>query len=338
MNQSTFKLTREHGFLALLAVILFFATVFDKKDLSLGLVDIYFFTNYLIASLLISYLFLPRLFYNKKYILFIIALLLTLGAVLYIEEFVLEKIFYPDSRGKTFLGIVPTIFDIIPTIAIFVGFKLGWDTQIKQSEVEQLNARVAESQLQFLQSQINPHFLFNNLNNLYSYTLENSPKTPEIILELSGLLRYMLYDCKEPWVLLEKEVDYLANFIRLQELQLEGKGVVNLNIKGSLNGHRVAPLLFVVFVENSFKHSLSSMTENIAIDIDLKIMDNKLYFSCVNNYSEQANTEKLSHGIGLENVQTRLRLLYPNAHTLTIQSVEGQYRVELILDLNAAKK
>ncbi len=338
MSKSTFKFSREHGFLALLAVILFLATVFDKKNPTLALSDVCFFMNYFATALIISYVFLPRLLYKKKYTQFIIALLLTLGAALYIEEYVMEQIFYADSRGKTFSGIIPTLFDILPTISIFVGFKLAWDTQVKQSELEQLNTRVAESQLQFLQSQINPHFLFNNLNNLYSYTLENSPKTPEIILELSGLLRYMLYDCKEPWVLIEKEVDYLANFIRLQELQLEGKGIVNLNITGNLSGHRVAPLLFVVFVENSFKHSLSSMTEQIVIDIDLKIVDNKLYFSCINNFSEQANTEKLSHGIGLENVQTRLNLLYPNAHTLSIQSTKDQYRVDLILDLNAAKK
>ena len=337
-NKQPFKFSREHGFFALLGLILFLATVFDKKDPSLGFADFCFFFNYLVAALLISYVFVPRLLYKKKYLPFIIATLLTLGVTLYIEEFVLEQIFYPDTKGKFYLGIIRTLFDIIPTISIFVGFKLGWDAQVKQSELEQLNARVAESQLQFLQSQINPHFLFNNLNNLYSYTLENSPKTPQIILELSGLLRYMLYDCKEPWVLLEKEVDYLANFIRLQELQMEGKGTVNFHITGNLSGHRVAPLLFVVFVENSFKHSLSSMTEQIVIDIDLKIVDNKLYFSCINNYSEQANTEKLSHGIGLENVQTRLKLLYPDVHTLSIQSTEDQYRVDLILDLNAAKK
>ena len=338
MNRSTFKFSREHGYLALLAVILFLATVFDKKNPAVGLSDFCFFINYMIVAVLISYLFLPRFFYKKKYFQFALAILFILGVALYIEEFVLEQIFYPDSRGKTFLGIIPTLFDILPTISIFVGFKLGWDGQVKQSELEQLNTRVAESQLQFLQSQINPHFLFNNLNNLYSYTLENSPKTPALILELSGLLRYMLYDCKEPWVLLEKEVDYLTNFIRLQELQLEGKGVVNFSITGNLSGHRVAPLLFVVFVENSFKHSLSSMTEQILITIDLKIIDNKLYFSSTNNYSRQANTEKLSHGIGLENVQTRLNLLYPNAHTLSIQSTDDQYQVDLVLELNAAIK
>lgn len=338
MNKPSFKFSREHGFLALLAVILFLATVFDKKNPTVGLSELCFFINYMAAAVLISYVFLPHFFYKKKYFQFIIAILVTLGVALYIEEFVLEQIFYPNSRGKSFLGIIPTLFDILPTISIFVGFKLAWDAQVKQSEVEQLNTRIAESQLQFLQSQINPHFLFNNLNNLYSYTLENSPKTPEIILELSGLLRYMLYDCKERWVLLEKEVDYLTNFIRLQELQLEGKGTVEFNISGSLSQHRVAPLLFVVFVENSFKHSLSSMTEQIKIEIDLKIVDNKLYFSCLNNFSPQANTEQLSHGIGLENIQTRLELLYPNAHTLSIKNKENQFRVDLILDLNAAKK
>jgi len=339
MIKLPFKFSREYTYLALLAVILFLATVFDKKNPTLAFSDICFFINYMAAASLISYVFLPRFFYKKKYIHFIIALFLTLFVALCLEEFVLEKIFFGDSsRGKNFLGFIPTLFDVIPVISIFVGFKLGWDTQVKQSELEILNTRVAESQLQFLQSQVNPHFLFNNLNNLYSFSLENSPKTPEIILELSGLLRYMLYDCKEPWVLLEKEVDYLTNFIHLHELQLEEKGTIEFNITGNLSELRVAPLLFVVFVENSFKHSLSSMTDKIVIQIDLKIVENKLYFSCINNYSQQGNTEQLSHGIGLENVQTRLKLLYPDAHTLSIKNKENQYRVDLVLDLNAAKK
>ncbi len=338
MNKPLFRFSKEHGFLALLTFILFLATVFDKKAPALALSDFCFFLNYLIIALLISYQYIPKFLYKKKYAHFIIALLLTLGIGLYFEEYILEKIFFADSRGKAFSGIIPTLFDIIPVISIFVGFKLGWDAQVKQSEVEQLNTKIAESQLEFLQSQINPHFLFNNLNNLYAYSLENSPKAPKIILGLSGLLRYMLYDCKERMVLLEKEVKYLTNFIHLNELQLEEKGTVEFNISGSLNEYRVAPLLFLVFVENSFKHSLSSMTENIFIKIDLKVLDNKLYFSCLNNFSQQTNTEKLSHGIGLENVQTRLKLLYPNAHTLSIQNHENQYKVDLILELNTIEK
>ncbi len=338
MNKPIFRFSKEHVFLALLTLILFLATVFDKKSPALVFSDICFFLNYLMVALLINYVYIPRFFYPKKYAQFIIALVLTLGLALYTEEFILEKIFFADSRGKTFLGVIPTLFDILPVISIFVGFKLGWDAQVKQSEVEKLNTRMAESQLAFLQSQINPHFLFNNLNNLYAHTLENSPKTPEIILELSGLLRYMLYDCKEYWVPLEKEVEYLTNFVRLQELQMEGKGTVDFTISGDFYNKKVAPLLFVVFVENSFKHSLSSMTEKISIAIDLKVIENKLFFSCKNNYSKQANTEQLSQGIGLENVQTRLELLYPKAHTLDINSTENEYQVDLILDLNAAKK
>jgi len=338
MNKPLFKLSREHGFLGLLALVLFFATVFDKKAPTIVFSDFCFFMNYMAVALLISYVYVPRFLYKKKYPQFILALLLSLGFGLYIEEFILEKIFFADSRGKTFLGIIPTLFDIIPVISVFVGFKLGWDAQVKQSEVEKLNTRVAESQLQFLQSQINPHFLFNNLNNLYAYSIENSPKTPGIILELSGLLRYMLYDCKESWVLLKKEVEYLTNFIQLQKLQMEGRGIVDFSISGDFQEHKVAPLLFVVFVENSFKHSLSSITEEIKIEIDLKIIENKLYFSCSNNYSKQANTERLSHGIGLENVQTRLKLLYPNAHSLKINSADNKYQVDLVLDLNAVKK
>lgn len=109
---------------------------------------------------------------------------------------------------------------------------------------------VAESRMQFLKSQINPHFLFNNLNNLYAYALENSPKTPKIILELSALLRYMLYDCQADYVPLAKEIKCLNDFINLQELQIENRGTIEFNISGKAENQLVAPLILIVFIEN----------------------------------------------------------------------------------------
>ena len=204
MQQLAQRFSKEFLFQSILIVILFLAIVFDKRNPSLNLSDVLFFTNYVISALFISYILLPRFFYTKQYSYFVSGTLLSLLVVILIEEFILEKLFFPDNRGKIFHGVFPTLLDVLPIIVILVGFKFGWDAQRKQTELEQLNTKVAESQLQFLQSQVNPHFLFNNLNNLYAYALESSPKTPRIILELSSLLRYMLYDCKAKWVPLDK--------------------------------------------------------------------------------------------------------------------------------------
>ena len=145
------------------------------------------------------------------------------------------------------------------------GFKFGWDALGKQQEVDELKIAVKESELQFLKTQINPHFLFNNLNNLYSYAIEQSPETPEIILELSGLLRYMLYECKEDFVPLTKEVDQLENFISLSEMQVEERGSVKFSTQNILANFKIAPLILIVFIENAFKHSTASQVDNLSL-------------------------------------------------------------------------
>lgn len=328
------RTSKEFLYQLILISILFLATVFDHRGAEFKWSEFWFFINYVVSALFISYVLLPRFFYPKKFIPFILGVIASLAVVILVEEWILEKIYYPDSRGTSFPGVIRTLLEVAPIILILLGFKFGWDAQQKQTQVERLNTKVAESQLQFLQSQINPHFLFNNLNNLYAYALENSPKTPSIILELSNLLRYMLYDCKDKWVPLAKEVEYLANFVQLQELQVEDRGTVDFLIKGDTTGKYIAPLLLVVFVENSFKHSTSSMTKDISIKIEVEIIGDVLKFHCANTFSGNGNTENLSKGIGLANVQTRLDLLYPNAHTLNIRTEENRYLVDLELQLN----
>ncbi|MGB0175995.1 MAG: sensor histidine kinase [Owenweeksia sp.] len=202
--------------------------------------------------------------------------------------------------------------------------------------MEQLQSVVKESELQYLRSQINPHFLFNNLNNLYAYALEQSPKTPEIILELSGVLRYMLYECQERYVSLSKEVEQLRNFVNLSRMQFEDRGEIRLSVKETGEDYQIAPLILPVFVENACKHSLSSQSDNISISIELSLKDNgELQFVCENTFSPESNTDRLSRGIGLENVQKRLELLYPDAYHLNINTTGNVYRVELYLQLHS---
>ncbi|MEM9920636.1 MAG: histidine kinase [Bacteroidota bacterium] len=318
-----------------LHVIVFLFFSFDSDNPAIKMHQIVFFVTYASGAFLINYLLLPRFYYQKRYLPFFFYVALILGGLIFMEECVLEQIYFPDTRGKKFPGVFYTLLDILPLIAILIGFKFAWDALGKQREVEALRTTVKEGELQFLKSQINPHFLFNNLNNLYSYAIENSPKTPQIILELSGVLRYMLYECKEKFVPLAKEVKQLKNFINLNEMQIEERGEVRFSSQGNVADYQIAPLILIVFIENAFKYSTASQAADILIDIRIDLSEEGvLFFKCVNSFQAQSNVDKLSHGIGLKNVKKRLHLLYPDAHQLDISARDGIYEVHLSMSLS----
>ena len=262
---------REILFQIVLHALVFIFYAINKKHPYVEEFQIPFFLNYAFTAFVINYALLPRFFYKKKYLYFALYLVIMIAMALYVEEFVLEQIYFADTKGKKFLGVFFTLIDILPVTTILVGFKFAWDALIKQREVDELKIAIQESELQFLNSQINPHFLFNNLNNLYSYAIVNSPKTPSIILELSAVLRYMLYECKEKYVPLAKEVKQLENFINLNEMQIEERGEVVFSKKNIESGFQIAPLILMVFIENAFKHSTASQSEDIKIEVSLEL-------------------------------------------------------------------
>lgn len=293
-----------------------------------------FFANYFVAAIIINYILLPVFYYRKRMILFAVAFSVVVGIVILVDEFVLEQIFYPDTRGTHFPGFLFTLVETLPIIIIMVAFKLAWDSNLKQSELERLKGLMKESEIQFLKSQINPHFLFNNLNNLYSYAIDFSPKTPSIILELSAVLRYMLYDCKEDFVGLTREVQHLENYVALYRLQIENRGRIRFTKEIANLNFSIPPLILIVFVENAFKHSSGSQTVNLDIDACVSVSEEgKLTFFCKNNYSLNYQSVGLAKGIGLENVRKRLNLQYPNAHELEIQDDGKIFNVKLTMQL-----
>ena len=295
---------KELLFQVLLHGIVFIFYSYDRRNPQIEPYQIVFFSTYAAAALVINYLLLPKFLYRKKPLLFIFWVVVVLAGVIFLEETVIEQIYFPDTRGQRFLGVFFSLWGVLPVITVLSGFKFAWDALRKQGEVESLKSTIRESELKFLKSQINPHFLFNNLNNLYSYAIVQSPQTPEIILQLSSVLRYMLYECQEKYVPLSKEVQQLGNFTQLYEMQIEERGVVNFSVEVDEPDYRIAPLILIVFIENAFKHSQASQSENIRIDIRIVLSEEgELSFSCQNNFEAVANTENLSRGIGLENVQ-----------------------------------
>lgn len=322
----------EIGLLVFIALAFFFGTSF-REGQEINWTRLLFLFNYLLAALIINYVLLPNYYYKGRYMFFAVgAVLVVIGSVV-IDEFVLEKIFFPDTRGSQFAGLFFNFIRSLPMIMLFVGSKFAWDAQQKERELSVLKEAINDSQLQFLKSQINPHFLFNSLNNLYSYALVQSEKTPGIILELSSLLRYMLYDCRESYVPLDKEAKYIDDFIKLQSLQIEDRGDVSFTTSGNFKETMIAPLILIVFIENCFKHSTSSQSDKIKIDVHLGLEDNVVHLRCQNSHDKSSNTDNLTEGIGLENVKTRLNLLYPDKHELSIHQSDDMYTVDLKINI-----
>lgn len=325
---------KELVFQIVLLILVFLFYSFDRDNPGFRWHNLVFFFTYALAAAIIGYYLMPRFLYRKKYWQFFGYVVLVVAGVMLLEELVLEQLFFPGTkRARNFPGVFFTLMGVLPIITILSGFKFGWDALRKQEQIEELKSTVQESELQFLRSQINPHFLFNNLNNLYSYALEGSTKTPEIILELSGLLRYMLYESMEKFVPLQKEIEQLHNFIKLYKLQIEDRGTVRFEAQDITSGYKIAPLILIVFIENAFKHSQAGQSENIKIDIDLQMKEGTLHFKCVNNYEAAEALEPVAAGIGLKNVQKRLQLLYPDRHELQIHKEPKSFEVRLTLKL-----
>lgn len=223
---------------------------------------------------------------------------------------------------------------IIPAISTIVRIPLDW---IKiQKEKKDLITKNIQTELQYLKNQINPHFLFNTLNNLYALTLKKSDYAPEVVLKLSDMMRYMLYECNEKWVPLTKEIQYIKNYVELEKIRLSKNAQIEVTVEGDPEGILVAPLLFIPFIENSFKHGLKTSLDGAYIHAQFIIRSETVEFVVENSRSEmQAGFQKNTKvgGIGLANVKKRLELLYPEMHQLKTHESPDSFEIHLFLFL-----
>ncbi|HOY12087.1 MAG TPA: histidine kinase [Saprospiraceae bacterium] len=208
---------------------------------------------------------------------------------------------------------------------------------IRSQKVKQeLKSENLQSELKFLKSQINPHFLFNTLNSLYALTLKKSDLAPEIVLRLSEMMRYMLYECNEKQVPLEKEVNYMINYLELEKLRHGNKFHVEVHVGGEIKNQKIAPLMFIPFIENCFKHGLNHQISEGFVKINLTGHPENVDIIIENSKAPilPSRGEKKSGGIGLVNVKRRLELLYPNQYSLDIMDHPNSYTVNLKINLN----
>lgn len=219
-------------------------------------------------------------------------------------------------------------------VLIFFGFFIA---VIRSAIGEKMNAlMLAEqkkgSELSLLRSQVSPHFLFNTLNNMYSLSINRPNQMPALLLKLSELLRYSVYEADQPMVQLKDELDYIRNYIDLENIRSADRLSLTVNLPDVPLNVKIAPMLLIVFVENAFKHARNTLESEIQIIINCKVVNENIYFEVANSYSDKGakdTTEKHSSGFGIANVTKRLDLLYPSEYELKQTCPENQFKVEL---------
>ena len=201
--------------------------------------------------------------------------------------------------------------------------------------LQEIESERNKAELKALRSQINPHFLFNSLNSIYSLARKNSKEVPEKIVQLSDLLRHIIYDSDRDFIPLEKEIGMIRNYITLQNLRTDEQHKINLHVDGEVKEKMVAPMVILPFVENSFKHGLKGGADNAFVNILLTVSDHKLELEIANSKGKSAGETDLRYqGIGIENVRKRLEMLYPGRHKLKITETEQTFTVDLQIEIN----
>jgi len=326
--------------------VLFWLMVFSV-DLYSFYDSIYNFSAYMIITFLIEmivvyfniyflfnkYLVKGKIFYYSLYTLLTVCLYLAIDHYLFYDPMSVDYTNVETGEKHPVLisslgSLTAYAFRIFSVIGTAVGIKFFKRYFLEQKQIHAIKQDSLENELQYLKNQINPHFLFNSLNNIYVLSKKNQSTTSESILLLSDLLRYQLYDCTKKQVSLENEIDYLRNFLKLEELRKKNSDT-NLSIEGDTFQAQVSPFIFMPFIENAIKYS--GLTHNPKVDIQFKITDTQIHFLVFNNKADIVSVKKDS-GIGLNNVKRRLFLLYENAHKLQIEENNKSYTVNLVLD------
>ncbi|WP_271404975.1 sensor histidine kinase [Tenacibaculum soleae] len=229
---------------------------------------------------------------------------------------------FNDTFGKS-EGLVE--FIALYFILVFITIVYWIFKQIRT--IIRLKHEKAKTELLHLKSQVNPHFFFNMLNNLYGLVDKDSKKAQQLILKLSDMMRYSIYEGDKETVLLSEEITYLKNYIELHKMRYHKVIDIQFNIKTSKDDYEIMPLLFIILLENAFKHGVENLRENAYVHINLIAQNNEVNFEIENNFDTSQNNHEA--GIGLNNLKRRLELVYPKNHKLTTSSSDNTYKAKL---------
>lgn len=285
--------------------------------------------------------FLPRKI--KTFVLMLILATLVVSYIKIVSTFFLVTTDIYKETNRTDIQ----LFDFVYVAAVFIGelyvvavalsiqITINWiRARNRTNELEKVNL---ETELAFLKSQIQPHFFFNTLNNLYSLTLSNSDKAPETVLKLSELMSYVIYDAKQSRVPLVSEIKHIKNYLDLEKLRYGDRLKINFGVSGDIEGKELPPVLLLPFIENSFKHGTKLDDAVIPIDIQILVENDRLTFSCQNKKPDpefKANgIDSYKHGLGLQNTMRRLNLVFHEDYELQIADADDFYKITLNIPL-----
>ena len=290
-----------------------------------------------------SYYFLlfPKYLQQRKFTLSVlIGLLISVGVALLgylLLRYFIEsgRIIDMDSNGKpgrstaavvivamTLIGMVSGIVSLV-----IKGF-ITWFTEIKLNQA--LKEKTYEMEMALIKSQLDPHLLFNTINNIDALILKDVVAASDYLNKLSDIMRFMLYETKPDQILLAKEIEYIEKYIALQKIRTANKDYVQFTVTGNIGSKQIAPMTFIPFIENAFKHTNNKKLEN-AISISISVMAQKIEFTCENRFDSKPSVQQPDSGLGSGLIQKRLNLVYGEKHTLMIHKTDDLYRVNLTI-------
>ncbi|MFT3751256.1 MAG: histidine kinase [Agriterribacter sp.] len=305
---------------------------------------LFFYLNY--------YFLIPRFYFSEKYIAYFLLVLGCFFIISYIPQLVHldrgEQFPLPPHPMNPINPIAPTspmprrpiggrgpggdFFSMRQNISLFLSiffFSLMLRISNRWRRVEK---EKVDRELSYLKAQINPHFLFNTLNSIYALAINKSDDTATAVVKLSGMMRYVLSDAAQEYVPLEKEINYIRDYIELQELRFGESMRLDFMVKGDLHGKKIAPLILIAFVENAFKYGVNAEEESL-IDIAVNVTNNVLTMEIYNHKVKRNGNMDSQHGLGIANTKNRLELLYPSRHIIEIKNTEKDFTVLLTLNL-----
>jgi Histidine kinase len=314
------------------------AAPFQRQFITSVLLLLFFYFN--------NFWLLPNLYFRHRYLHYFISIVICYAFIrvapslivpdnaimIYLDEIGFNTRGRPTGPPQTvpwyfdFVRLNQPLFQFLMIVVLSIMFRIN--NRLKQSEKEKINA-----ELSYLKAQINPHFLFNTLNSIYSSAIrENAESTAAAIVRLSGMMRYVISEAHQEFVKLEKEISYISDYVELQKIRLGNTIDLTYKVTGVVTGKKIAPLILISFIENAFKHGINP-EENASIKIYIEINKEELKTDITNRKVNRVKSDEIENGIGIENTKNRLQLLYPSKHLLQIKETEKDYSVHLIISL-----
>jgi sensor histidine kinase YesM len=286
-----------------------------------------------------NYLLIPRLLYKKKYGLFVLVFVVMILTSSILKMYIIGEILgRPDLfrlnshtlKTRLYDNIIPHFFLVIAGAAV----KLIFDFLKMQQRVTEIAKEKAETELNFLKSQINPHFLFNSLNSVYFLIHKDNPAARQALHKFSDMLRYQLYEMNGEKIPIEKEITYLKDYMDLQQLRKDDRFEVRFDCSPDVKGFLIEPLLLIPFVENAFKHISNKDDSTNFVTVKMSRQNGSFAFEVENSRDPGIKNTEQAGGIGLNNVKRRLELLYPQKHELSINDTPNVYKIDLKLNVD----